>query len=322
MISARSVSGRNERVTDPLSLRVDIFARRRRLHAYRRYLRTLAAARGIDEPPSRPIFVIGCPRSGTTLLFRLLKCHGSLRGLHGEGHVLWSAYQHPRDKNWSSDRATAADIRSGEARYLYTGIAEIAGTRRFLDKTPRNSLKVSYLASLFPDATFVLLARDGPATVSSLIEGWKLRHGVSYRLPLELRLAEYRGRYWSYVLPSGWRYRVNTSIAEVAALQYVSSYETALDDLASIRSDRVVLIRFEDLLRDPVPEITRLSGRLELAPSEPMIDMASHLESHPVQTTSPPRPGKWRDRAEEIAGIRDLIAPTMERLGYGTDFGS
>jgi hypothetical protein len=44
--------------------------------------------------------------------------------------------------------------------------------------------------------------------------------------------------------------------------------------------------------------------------------MATNLNAHPVQTNSPPRPEKWRERASEIAPILDRIAPTMERLGY------
>lgn len=302
--------------SDPLKTRAKVFVRRRRLHAHRMWLKAVAATRGTDIPPAQPVFVVGSPRSGTTLLFRLLRKHPELSAPLGEGHVLWSTFQHPRDKGWSSDRATAEDIKQGEGRYLYTGIRSFAGDRRFLDKTPRNVLKVPYLATLFPDATFVLLKRDGRPTVSSLIEGWQVRHGVSYRLPQDLQLAEYRGDRWSYVLPPGWREVANTTFADVAALQYRASYDTALEDLAALPSSRVVEIKFEDLLDHPIENTEMLLDRLGLGPADAVMEMASNLSAHPVQTNSPPDPDKWRAREDEINRIMPTIAPTMARLGY------
>ena len=305
-------------VKDPVRLRLDIFGRRRLLHAQRYWLRARTRARGAVNPPRRPVFVIGCPRSGTTLLFRLLRQHEAFWAPRGEGHILWNTFQHPKRKGWSSDRVTPEDIDPAEPRFLYGAMHEMSGEARFLDKTPRNSLKVPYLAELFSDATFVLLKRNGPDTVSSLIEGWKVRHGVSYRLPHPLDLAEYKGRLWSYVLPPGWRDRANTSIAEVAALQYTASYDTALADLSALAPASVVELKFEDLLREPVPTVTALLDRLELPGSERLLDMALNLGAHPVQVTSAPRPEKWRDRAGEIMRVLPQIAPTMTRLGYDT----
>jgi LPS sulfotransferase NodH len=301
---------------DPLSLRATIFAKRRRLHAHRLYLRALAAARGTDERPHKPIFIIGCPRSGTTLLFRLLRRHEALGSPRGEGHVLWNTFHHPRTTGWSSDRVVAGDIRSAEPRYVYTGVRALAGANRFLDKTPRNVLKVPYLSALFPDACFVLLKRNGPDTVSSLIEGWTVRHGVSYRLPEPLHLEEYHGRLWSYVLPPEWRRVANASIADVAALQYVSSYDMALDDFADERGPSCHEVVFEELLARPTEVTAALLEAVDLPASARVMEMASNLGAHPVQANSPPRPEKWRDRADLIARVLPQIAPTMERLGY------
>lgn len=301
---------------DPPALRARIFVRRKRLHLQRVALKRAARRGGVDEPPVRPVFVIGCPRSGTTLLFRLLRGHPGLRALPGEGHLFWATYQHPRDKGWGSDRATAEDVIPGEPRLIYTGISRVGGTGRFLDKTPRNSLKIPYLASLFPDATFVLLKRDGRPTVSSLIEGWTVRHGVSYTLPEPLHLKEYRGRLWSYVLPPGWREWASTSVAEVAAFQYVSCYETALGDLAVLPKERVVSLGFEELLSDPQGAMVALLDRLSLQIDRGVMEMASNLDRHPVQTNSPPREGKWKERMHLLEPVLDRITPTMRRLGY------
>jgi hypothetical protein len=313
---ARRLDGEERLITDPWRVRVGTFKRHNLLRAKRLVKKQRMRLRGTDEPPVRPVFIIGCPRSGTSLVYTLLGRHEAFRSLEGEGHLLWNAYQHPRRTGWSSDRATGADVRPGEARYLYTLIREIAGDHRFLDKTPKNVLKVPYLRALFADATFLLLKRDGRDVVNSLIEGWEVRQTPSYRLPRRLELADYKGRYWCFVLPPGWRDLAQTSIADVAAHQYASSYETALADLGDVEPERIVELAFEDLLARPVVEAARLLESLGLPPSDAVVEMAGRLSSTSIQSNSPPRPEKWRDRAEVIARVLPRIAPIMERLGY------
>jgi hypothetical protein len=303
-------------VDDPLPHRVETYVRHRLLHGRRLVLAARMLGQKPAPPPHRPIFILGCPRSGTTILFRLLQRHDSLRTPHGEGHILWNKYQHPRLRGWTSDRLTEQDIQPQEPEFLYTAIHRIAGEERFLDKTPRNCLRVPYLSRVFPDATFVLLKRNGPATVSSLIEGWTVRHGVSYRLPVELNLDEYRGNLWCYMLPPQWRDLTQTSIREIAANQYVSSYEIALDDLASSPAGNVISISYEELVARPVEAISSLLASLELPASAEVTSMAKHLSSHRVQSNSPPRSDKWRERIDDIRQVMPLIGPTMERLGY------
>ena len=301
---------------EPLRLRLGMLKRRYLRGASRRGLQALAAVKGTEQPPSRPVFVVGCPRSGTSLLWTILKRHEELRSLPGEGHVLWSTYQHPRAKGWSSDRATVDDIHPREARYLYTSIERVTKGARFLDKTPKSVLRIPYLARLFPDATFVFLKRDGRSTVNSLIEGWRVRHGVSYRVPQRLNLDGYSGHMWSYILPEGWREWTETTVADVAAFQSASSYDTALVDLRARDARSVVEITYEDLVARPVEEVARLLEALGLGPSPAVMEVAGNLSAYPVVANSPPRPEKWRDRADEIARIMPRIAPTMERLGY------
>lgn len=304
-------------LTDSLKKRMGPIVKRQvLLRSQRLPLQARARLGGRDDPPSRPIFVIGCPRSGTSILFNLLRRHEQLGSLPGEGHLLWSTYQHPSLKGWSSDRATGADVRPREPRYLYTAIHNIAAGRRFVDKTPRNTLKVPYLARLFPDAVYVFLVRDGRSTVSSIIEGWMVRHGISYRLPQRLQLQEYGGRLWSYLLVPEWRELASTTVARVAAAQYASAYETALSDLRRVPGDSVVWIRYEDLVADPITAAQGLLDRLELPHSDRVLEMAGNLGAYRYVANSPPRPEKWRDRSEQIAEIMPRIEGTMRRLGY------
>lgn len=285
----------------------------------RRRMRSLEAA-GSRHPgaasPTRPVFVIGCPRSGTSVLFALLRRHPELRGLEHEGHVLWNRHQHPRRRGWSSDRCTADDVRPGEAAYLYGAIAEISGGERFIDKTPKNVLRLPYLARLFPGASFVFVARSGRSTVSSLIEGWTRRAGVSYRLPQRLRLRDYQGRLWNYILTPGWRELDGTTIADVAAHQYVQSNEIALEDAPSLPAGAFIEVRYEDLVAAPSEVARSLLSRLELEPHRDVLDMAENLGEHQIGSISPPDPRKWERRADALSRVGSVLAPTMARLGY------
>jgi hypothetical protein len=55
---------------------------------------------------------------------------------------------------------------------------------------------------------------------------------------------------------------------------------------------------------------------LDLPPSTTVMEMALDLGSHQVQTNSPPRPDKWKDRGLEIDRVWYTMEPTMRRLGY------
>ena len=47
----------------------------------------------------RPVFIIGAPRSGTTMMFHLLRSSGELASLPGEGHNVWRMFHH-HQFNW------------------------------------------------------------------------------------------------------------------------------------------------------------------------------------------------------------------------------
>ena len=300
--------------SDPFGVRFGLL--RRSVADGLRRARWRATQGGGSPPPDRPILIVACPRSGTSALFALLQRHEALRSLASEGHVIWNRYQHPRAKGWTSDRASEQDVHPGEEAFVHHAVQRVTGGRRFLDKTPKNVLRIPYLAHLFPDAFFVFLKRDGRATVSSLIEGWAARRGVSYRLPVPLRLREYGGRYWSFILPPGWRDTVGTSLSTVAATQYVASNEAALAARSLVPPDRYVEVSYEELVATPEPVVRRLLDRLDLAQSEGVLTMARELSSHHVGSISPPDPQKWRVRAEEIQAVLPMLEPTMLRLGY------
>src|SRR5262245_34163565 len=135
------------------------------------------------------IFVIGPPRSGTTLLMRMLSSHSAIYS-RAEPHLL-TPLAHlgyydtvdaaPFDHLQAAEatRQFVADLPRGEQDYLdacraYTDIlyGRMLATRGkskplFLDKPPANGLILLFIAKLYPRARYIVLTRHPAAVFSS-----------------------------------------------------------------------------------------------------------------------------------------------------------
>ncbi len=269
------------------------------------------------RPPERPLFLIGCPRSGTTALLRVLLASQELRSLQAEGHILWDPF-HPRPRE--SDVLSAADVSDREREYVYLAIRMFVRNRRFVDKTPPNCLRIPYLDALFPDATFLFLRRRAADNVSSLMEGWRARpRFVSHRLPEPLTGIDLPDPdRWSFVLVPGWRDLRSAPLEEICARQYVACNEAVLAARGAMDPFRWVDVSYEDLVAAPVAEVRRLSGELGLAFTPELERAAAALADRVAPTAlTPPRRDKWREQNREaIERILPLCAETEKRLGY------
>jgi hypothetical protein len=270
-------------------------------------------------PPERPVVVLGCPRSGTTVLLQALLRSPELRSVQSEGHILWDEF-HATPRGWDSDALTAADVTRRERDYVYCAIRLWTRGARFVDKTPENCLRVGYLSALFPDATYVFLRRRAADNVSSLIEAWKARpRFVKYRLPEELTgLGELSGNRWSLVLVPGWRELVDAPLEEICARQYVACNEAVLEARRELPDSRWIDVAYEDVVRAPAKELRRLYGELGLAFGDAARSYADGLARAPTATAlTAPRSGKWRDQnPETVARVQPLVADVERRLGY------
>lgn len=270
--------------------------------------------------PPRPILVIGCPRSGTSVLLQALLRSPELRSVQTEGHVLWDEFHHPRDRNWDSDALGAVDLTERERQYVYRAVRLVVRGRRFVDKTPESCLRIPYLDALFPDATFVFLRRRAADNVSSLIDAWRARpRFVKYRLPERLEgLGPLSGDRWSMVLVPGWRDLRESSLEEICARQYVACNEAVLDARAEMDETRWLDVVYEDFVASPVEELRRLYGALGLAVEPEAEQFATGLDENVSRTSlTAPQPEKWRGRnPDAIERILPLVSATERRLGY------
>lgn len=271
-------------------------------------------------PPERPILLIGCPRSGTTVLRTALLASGQARSVQAEGHILWNEFHPPRRRVATSDALAAEDVTDRERRFVHLAVRAHTRGRRFLDKTPENCLRIPYLDALLPGAQFVFLHRRAADNVSSLIEGWRARpRFVTHTLPEPLTgIAPLDGERWSFALIPGWRQLRDAPLEEICARQYVACNEAALDALAALPAERWTQVAYEALVRDPEAELARLHGFLGLDFDDAARAAARTLTASPAPTAlTPPRPDKWREQnPEAVERVLPLVAETERRLGY------
>ncbi|PWE34391.1 hypothetical protein DDZ14_01415 [Maritimibacter sp. 55A14] len=120
-----------------------------------------------------PIFIVGMPRSGTTLIEQVLACH---RDVAGEGELeLLSRSAGPLLRA-AADPGFAGPDRTGlevlREAYL-AGLAQRGAGRAFVtDKMPQNFLLAGLIAAAFPEAPVIHLRRDARAVCWSVFRTW------------------------------------------------------------------------------------------------------------------------------------------------------
>lgn len=297
---------------------------RRRHRAAGTVLRVGAPLLPRCSPPQRPIFILGSPRSGTTMLFQLLDRSRSLASLGYGSQFIWEMFR-PREMTLGrSHGAGPGDISKQERQVVDWLIDRVTGGSQYVDKFPRMVLRAEYLAALYPDARFVSIVRDGRSVVSSLITGWNTdgKFGQGTVLPVPLDVAGYSGSVWRFILPPGWEaYTSGRTLAEVCAFQWAASNTALRDACDRLGWERFYEVRYEDLVAAPVETTAAMLRFLDLDDDPDVLAHAAALDRNVTHTAvTAPRPDKWRDEnPAAVESILPQIAPVMSRLGY--DFG-
>jgi hypothetical protein len=267
---------------------------------------------------SRPVLIVGAPRSGTSLLYSILRASAKLAHWPGEAHEVWEADLHPALRGWVSNEATAVDATPDVAARIRRSFFLTTGPRRrLIDKTPRNSLRIPFVDAVLPDALYLVLERDGRDNVNSLVNAWRSPRYRTYRLPQPHSIPGADPAWWKFVLYPGWRDDASGPLEVVCARQWIACNEGALDALQGVDGRRWTTVRYEDLVASPEAEVARIAEFLDI-PYEPSIrQRAGAVQRTLVNVVTPPERGKWRrENPTEIRAILPLIAPTMERVGY------
>jgi hypothetical protein len=266
----------------------------------------------------QPVFIVCAPRSGSTLFFETLSQSPSLWTVGGESHSVIEGMPslHPASRRYHSNRLTEADatpeiVAELEERFRRQlrdrdGRPPLRDARalRLLEKTPKNALRVPFLAAAFPDATFVYLYRDMRDTISSMLDAWRSGKFVTYPA-----LPGWPEPAWSLLLTPGWRELAQKPLAEIVAAQWSTTTRYLLDDLEQLAPRRWCVSRYDALLADPQQEMLRLSRFLGIEWDRVLASPLPHSRT----TLTAPDPEKWKRNAEGLAIAMPLVEEVAAR---------
>lgn len=304
----------------------------------------------LSESAPEAIFVIGAPRSGSTLLFSVLSASASLWSLYQESEAVFRRLDLD-ECGARGHRLGPGDLDARQCERLVTGLAEgsmnyqrlwprfasalITHPRReqllrltvgaasrllrprpfrIVEKNPKNCLRIDLLDSLFPRSRFVHLVRDPRSNIGSLIDGW--RSGRYRSREQGVQLEGYDDEHWCFLRPPGWRdRRRGGSLASVCAWQYAEANRLALAQFAALSGDeRVLRVRYEDVVTNPRSTLSDLFAALDL-PICPAVDQ--WLDQLPsVNAVSAPAADKWRRHDEAIRRVLPATDEVVRALGY------
>jgi hypothetical protein len=278
---------------------------------------------GQDPRFDRPIFIVNPPRSGSSLLFETLAQAPNVYTVGGESHQIVEGIRglgiaaSNFDSNCLDERHATPEIvatlRERFERQLRNrdNAPPGAGRIRMLEKTPKNALRIPFLAKAFPEARFIYLYRDPRQVLASMMEGWESGRFVMYP-----DLPGWTGeRPWSFLLTLGWRDLNGLPLEHLAAGQWASAMKTLLDSLDQLPADRWSAARYDALLVDPNAEIARICKNVDIEWDRTLgqeLPIARH-------TVSKPSADKWRGRGDEIKRVLAPLGPMLERAARAAD---
>lgn len=264
----------------------------------------------------RPIFIVSPPRSGSSLLFEALAQAPGVWTIGGESHLVMESIPalHPAANAFASNAVDAAAATATTVAELahgfFSALRDRDGQRhagalaplRFLEKTPKNALRIPFLAQAFPDALFVYLHRDPRDTISSMLDAWRSQRFITYP-----QLPGWRGAPWSFLLPPGWREWQDKPLHEVVARQWGATVRQLIEDLGALDPLRVRVIGYADLLQAPQACLAALCDTLDLG-----WDRALEALPWSRHTLTPPAPDKWRRNAAELEEVLPIVQPAID----------
>jgi hypothetical protein len=199
----------------------------------------------VNAPIGRPpIFVVGCPRSGTTMLRHILDSHPAI-SCGPETRFLWGL-RGIEERNWPSLAGFGLSIDEWHAnvRALFEAphrhYAQSQGKPRWADKSPDYALMLDYIDTLYPESQIIHIVRNPRDVIES------------------------------------WRHFYGTKSVPRAAQSWVRYVRAAHDFTRARLEHRAIEVRYEDLVADPEQTLRRLFAWL----GEPWDDRVLRFEEY------------------------------------------
>lgn len=251
---------------------------------------------GLGNPDVSPIFVVGLPRSGSTLIEQILASHSRVEGTSELPYVQQVA--RTLDLNRADGINYPQALLELEEKHFkalgkdYLDRAQmhrLEGTPHFIDKMPNNFPSVGLIHLMLPNAKII----------------------DARRYPLDSCLSCYRqlfgqGQPFTYDL---------TDIGE-----YFLQYQRLMDHWHDILPGRVLTVQYEDVVTDFEAQVKRLLDYCELPWEDECLRF--HDTDRPVRTASSEQVRQpiysksvhfWRNHEKHLGELIDVLQPVLDR---------
>ena len=247
----------------------------------------------------RHVFLVGFPRSGTTLLENILASHPDICALDERDTLGEAAREFLVDEAGLARLAAASPDELERHRTLYWNRvrefgAEVAG-KVYIDKYPLSSIKLPLVARLFPEARILFAVRD----------------------PRDVLLSCFRRSF-----------SLNSSMFELLDLERGARLYAEVMDLSAIYRRTLGLawhqLRYESLVEDFEGEMRKVCDFLGVEWDEQMRNFAELSRARTIKTPSSVQvlrglyregAGQWRRYETQLAPALPILQPWIERYG-------
>ena len=252
-----------------------------------------------------PVFVVGFPRSGTTMLEQMLDAHPRLQSMDENPFFDRLANKlRTHDPRILEDLSVLRQFDCDELRKHYRIMAgekiALRADAQLVDKNPLNMLWLPLIHRLFPQAKYILC----------------IRH------PCDVMLSCYMQNFRSGILAAACE-----NLPRLAAA-YVQAMRCWLDHVAVFQPD-VLVSRYEDLVADFEPQTRRIADFLGLEDATPMLRfdararekgyIATPSYTQVIEPVNNRAIGRWQRYREWFEPVLPTLRPMLDRWGYSTD---
>ncbi|MCU0840008.1 MAG: sulfotransferase [Rhodospirillales bacterium] len=253
------------------------------------------------DDPDDPIFLIGFPRSGTTLLDQILDAHPALTALEEKETV--DVVRHDIERlpgGYPQALATLdADALARLRQRYWRAVHDHLGgpfSGRLLDKMPLNTIDAGLIHRLFPRATFLLALRHPcDVVLSNFMQAFQPNAAM-----IQLSTLDGAARFYAQVMGLWLRYQQLLPV-------------------------NVLTVRYEDLTADLEGQARRILAGLGLPWDERVLGYAEHARTRAIATPSYHQVvepiyrravGRWHHYAEYLAPVLPVLTPFIRAFGY------
>lgn len=253
-----------------------------------------------------PVFVVGFPRSGTTLLEQMLDAHPRLQSMDERPffHMLARQLENSTGVRVPQDLGKLSQSDCDELRkgYLIHACGKVPRRweAQLVDKNPMNMLWLPMIYRLFPEAKFILAVRH----------------------PCDVLLSCYMQNFMATTL--------GASCANLETL--ATAYNEAMShwlyhvDLFGLR---VFVSRYEDLVADPVLQTRRIADHLGLEDADAMLGfdrrarekefIATPSYTQVIEPINTRGIGRWQRYRAYFEPVLPILAPMLKHWGYAAE---